>query len=166
MIRVYQADWERMDQRLRMSVMLGNADAVAMAWDKGLYREVASVKTRSLDVAYSHTNSITGSWYLDGATHADGQQRGVQVEPADWAVEGCRSTSVGDVMLFCNYSVVSSFGFTEIGLGRLGGVDAHRAAAKAGWEQLVTVDWDDLGYPELDKLIPWETLRKAAGMEG
>lgn len=135
MITVYQADWEKCGT----NVILGDEESVRDAWQRGLFREVATVHTKELDTAYIQTNSISGCWSANPAYDPDAQERKVEMDVVDWAAErGCRSTSVGDVMLHAGeYYVVASFGFKKLeGLPDLGSsVEDHRAAALEAYEK-------------------------------
>lgn len=168
MITVYQADWQRLSAEEVGSLLLGSPETVLGVWERGLYREVATVHAGDLDEAYAHTNTMTGCWSANPANDPEGQKRDVRVDVVDWAAEGgCRSTSVGDVMLSCGqYQVVASFGFKPIDLPDLGrGVQGHRAAALEAYDKLMTVDWAKLGFPGLADVIPWGDLRAAAGKD-
>lgn len=166
MITVYQADWKRVEPEVLPRVMAGEETAVQMCWERGLYRPVAEVKTRDLDAAYLHTNTIGGVWYLSSDVHPSGQKRSVEMEVSEWALEGCRSTSVGDVMLSDGqYHIVSSYGFAPVNLGELGGVESMTANCRAAYEALCKVDFKALGFPTLSAAIPWGDLRAAAGKE-
>jgi hypothetical protein len=68
------------------------------------YTEVADVDTNDLDEAYRLTNSIDTVWYKDNE----------DVFPTRIAEQGCRSTSIGDIMYaHGKWFVVDSYGFTE-----------------------------------------------------
>lgn len=169
MITVYQAHWERLSPEQSAKLMFGDPDEIRKVWEAGLYREVATVHTLSHDMAYLQTNSVTGCWSANPKFDPDGQVRTYEMDVVDWAAErGCRSTSVGDVMLSAGqYKYVASFGMEAIDLPDLGrGTEGHRAAALAAYERLMTVDWTALGFPGLHNAIPWGDLRAAAGKEG
>jgi len=73
------------------------------------YVHVANVYVDSKDAAYELTNTIDANWYED-------DEQVAYVGPAG----GCRSTSVGDVMVMLDDSgvyrtwVVASFGFSDV----------------------------------------------------
>lgn len=166
MITVYQADWERIEPEVLSRVMQGEETAVQMCWERGLYREVATVRSRQLDTAYLHTNNITGRWTQPPERSPEGQERTVLVDVVDLFVDGCRSTSIGDVLLSAGqYHVSRSFGFKPIQLGHLGGVESMTANCRAAYEALCKVDFRALGFPGLSDAIPWGDLRAASGKE-
>lgn len=68
------------------------------------FYHVADVATNDLDYAYMLTNSIDSNWWDNApVTFKGSPQHGM---------DGCRSTSVGDVMLLDGtYYVVASCGF-------------------------------------------------------
>lgn len=74
-------------------------------WTMGLYDCVAAVDTPSLDAAYERTNTIHSPWYTAPGLPVSAQ-----------AALGCRSTSVGDVLLTSDGRLyaVASMGFTDI----------------------------------------------------
>lgn len=93
--------------QLAQTPFLSNADQIqrAVADRKaGHYRLVAEVATDDLDLAYQLTNSIDCSWWENPGVvqHFEG--------------EGCRSTSVGDVLEKSDGAlyVVCTFGFAAM----------------------------------------------------
>jgi hypothetical protein len=67
------------------------------------YVQVAKVDTDDLETAFERTNTIMDHWWIN-----DG------VEPL-FEGQGCRSTSVGDIMVMGERaSIVASFGFEEL----------------------------------------------------
>lgn len=77
------------------------------------YAMVARVETSDLNVAYRLTNTIDQSWWLNESVEFRGSP--------DHGMEGCRSTSVGDIMVrengetgTFNAYIVSSCGFREL----------------------------------------------------
>jgi hypothetical protein len=114
MIRVYQFNHQTANHNLSADVMCGTADISGLFckdWREGTgnYQHVADVATDDRDRAYRLTNSVDGAWYEAEAEPAD-----VRVRPR-FAGMGCRSTSVGDVLV-CP--------------------DGVFAVARSGWERL------------------------------
>lgn len=101
MIKVYQAKREIFrDTSMGCNFDYFGTKGIAKAFVGGQYDLVAEVDTNSLDVAYERTNSIQGPWWdnEDVVAKFDG--------------EGCRSTSVGDVVeVNGKFFIVDSFGF-------------------------------------------------------
>jgi hypothetical protein len=81
-----------------------NVDTAAMAWNTGGFELVAEVYgSTSLDHAYRLTNTIDQAWWKNPGVAMRGDR------------DGCRSTSVGDIIeRDGNLYVVANFGFTQI----------------------------------------------------
>ena len=103
----------RADRPQRLGAMMGfdadeHAAHCARLLALGLYDPVAVVDTEDLDYAYEATNTVGVQWYLP-AVCASARVR--YCGPP----EGCRSTSVGDVLYAGDkFHVVASFGFTDV----------------------------------------------------
>ena len=85
--------------------VFGNAESALKAWNAGDYTHVANVYCESKEHAYRQTNHITGSWQDNSDVVAVGA-----------AIDGAKSTSVGDVLAVevpngFELFVVASFGF-------------------------------------------------------
>lgn len=117
MIRVHQlSDRATRDERLRVMLPLeddGPFNALVRdLWERGMYDCVAHVPSDNLNTAYRVTNSIDCGWWENPLE---------EVEPK-FAGDGCRSTSVGDVLTVdsepcCRIHAVASFGFNQIAVG-------------------------------------------------
>lgn len=92
-------------------LMLGSESISENIWndkESGFeFVHVATVYSENLEDAYRLTNSIHDAWYASDNSFID-------VDPL--AQEGCRSTSVGDIMQNGNGEVwvVANFGFTQL----------------------------------------------------
>jgi len=98
--------------------------------NRNAFTAVASVSTDDLDVAFERTNSIDLPW-TDLAATAEGAATMARSDDAEVmltavALNGCRSTSVGDVMQIGeNFYGVSRFGFKPLTASNLASIDAE-----------------------------------------
>lgn len=115
MIRVYHLGGNATDQQ-RADAMLGTADISGLfgadqRQATGLYEHVACVGTDRMELAYRLTNSIDAPWYA-----AEAEPATVRVR-ARFAGKGCRSTSVGDVLVTpSGVYAVARVGFERLSL--------------------------------------------------
>jgi hypothetical protein len=112
MIFVYHLNYDKFsddrDDRDQYYKIVSKAapESCIKAWKEQKYVSVASITTDSLDKAYERTNNIDQSWVKNNGVTVD------QVYD-----NGCRSTSMGDILEYKNkFYLVSSIGFTEIEL--------------------------------------------------
>lgn len=106
-VKVYQIDMSNPVYRNEISCPRGEALVKAVNKNLDLYEHVATIDTTEVELsdilerAYSRTNSYEMPWFKDPRNR-----------PTAKASEGCRSTSVGDVLEFAGVKyVVDSFGF-------------------------------------------------------
>lgn len=98
-IEVFQLDWKAAGQDIVGGASCGHSDAILSGVKAGHYRHVATCRSkdsisalRAVEEAWVLTNSIDHAW-------VDEQHQDVTLSPEVARVGGCRSTSVGDVML-------------------------------------------------------------------
>jgi hypothetical protein len=98
-IEVFQLDWKAAGQDMVGGASLGHSDAILAGVKAGHYGHVATCRSndsvsslRAIEEAWVLTNSIDRAWLEE--QHPD-----VVLSPEVAQIGGCRSTSVGDVML-------------------------------------------------------------------
>jgi len=96
-----------MKMSVYQAVNFGYADPMKFNMNGSDYEAVAVVEAATLDEAYELTNNIDGLWINNEAV--------VWLSAAVKAAGGCRSTSVGDVIVGRGTFAVASFGFDQIG---------------------------------------------------
>lgn len=99
-IEVFQLDWKAASQDIVGGASLGHSDSILAGVKAGHYRHVATCRSnndsvsslRAIEEAWVLTNSIDRAW-------VDEKHPDVVLSPEITQIGGCRSTSVGDVML-------------------------------------------------------------------